>query len=81
LLLAPILLHHTPLFLCTTPPPSSSTTNTIQDAYIKQAPPPAPECCKAAQDFNDAKCSCNAAVLNLAVQFTGGNPAIYKSGG
>jgi hypothetical protein len=26
------------------------------DAYIKQAPPAGPECCKAARDFNDAFC-------------------------
>ncbi|KAI8463526.1 MAG: hypothetical protein J3K34DRAFT_526938 [Monoraphidium minutum] len=49
------------------------------DGYIAQAPPPSPECCAAAQAFNDDFCSCNPAVLDLAIQFTAGNPNIYRS--
>ena len=46
---------------------------------MKQAPRPAPDCCRVAKAFNDAKCSCVKTVLDLAVQFTGGNSGIYAS--
>jgi hypothetical protein len=50
-----------------------------KDAYIKQAPAPSAECCAAAKKFNDARCSCDAAVLGLAAQFLGGSTAAYAS--
>lgn len=46
---------------------------------MNQAPPPSAECCKIAKKFNDDLCSCDPNVLQLAVQFTGGNANVYLS--
>jgi hypothetical protein len=59
--------------------PNQTNQTTPKDAYVKQAPPPSAECCQVAKAFNDARCSCDPAVLALAVQFAGGSPGFYQS--
>ncbi|GLC55969.1 hypothetical protein PLESTB_001050200 [Pleodorina starrii] len=45
--------------------------------YLKTAPTPSAECCGAAKAFNDAYCSCNEDVLELAKSFTNNDIRLY----
>lgn len=55
----------------------AGVTPQLIDAYVKQAPPPSAECCRAAEAFSSARCSCDPAVLSLATQFAGGSQDSY----
>jgi hypothetical protein len=45
--------------------------------YVQQAPVPSGACCRAACVFNVELCSCEKPILELVIQFTGEDPAIY----
>ncbi|WIA13667.1 hypothetical protein OEZ85_007229 [Tetradesmus obliquus] len=47
--------------------------------YVATAPPPSPQCCKSACQFNADYCNCEQGVLDFATQLTGGNINIYRS--
>ena len=49
------------------------------DEFIRTGPPPSAECCRVVCQFNADLCSCDAAVLNFAVQLAGNDPNVYAS--